>query len=232
MTISAQSIVQRATGLLQDPTSVRWPVSELVRFLNDGQREIVMARPDAVNTTATMTLTAGTRQDLDDAGLTVTPIKLMEVTRNMAATSTKQAIRMVKREIMDSETPGWHGVASSVNILHFMFDQRDPKTFYVYPPATALAQVEINYSGYPTALTEPIEGSLYTAVTGNLTVPDTYANCLLDYLLYRSYSKDASYAGNAQRAAGYFQAFSAALGIERAATQGTAPVPPNISQAG
>lgn len=59
MTITAQSIVRRATDLLQDQTSVRWPVNELVRWLNDAQRAIVKVRPDSMNTTATMTLSAG-----------------------------------------------------------------------------------------------------------------------------------------------------------------------------
>jgi hypothetical protein len=231
MAITAQSIIHRATGLLQDPTSIRWPVDELVRFLNDGQREVVMARPDAINVTATMTLAAGTRQDLDSGGLAIAPLKLLEITRNLAATSTKQAVRMTTRSWLDAQVPGWHSIASSVNILHYMFDQRDPKTFYVYPPATVLAQVEVNYSGYPTAITEPGEGSLYTAVTGALTVPDIHANALLDYVMYRAYSKDASYAGNAQRAASHYQAFAGALGLERTATQVVAPTSGDVAPA-
>ncbi|MFW9595551.1 MAG: DUF6682 family protein, partial [Macromonas sp.] len=44
MAISAQSIIRRAVETLQDPTSIRWPVPELVRYLNDGQREIKLHR--------------------------------------------------------------------------------------------------------------------------------------------------------------------------------------------
>ncbi|PJC11729.1 MAG: hypothetical protein CO066_14080, partial [Comamonadaceae bacterium CG_4_9_14_0_8_um_filter_60_18] len=99
MTISAASIIHRATDLLQDQTSVRWPANELVRWLNDAQRAIVKVRPDAMNTTATMTLVAGSRQDLDNASLTPPPAKLIEITRNMAATSTKGAVRLVPRQI-------------------------------------------------------------------------------------------------------------------------------------
>jgi hypothetical protein len=225
MPIAASSLIQRATGLLQDPTSIRWPVNELVRWLNDGQREIVLIRPDAINVTATMTLAAGSRQDLDAAtGITVLPIKLIEITRNLAATSTKQSVTMVPRKIMDAQTPNWHQVTPSVNILHYMFDTRDPKTFYVYPPATVLAQLEVNYSGYPTDIAEPADGVLWGAVTGNITVPDIYGSALVDYMLYRAYSKDASYAGNAQRASSYLAVFNGALGIERSATEKFSPV--------
>ena len=64
MTITAQSLVRRVVDLSQDRTSIRWPLNELVRWMNDAQRSIVKVRPDALNTTTTMSLVAGSRQDL------------------------------------------------------------------------------------------------------------------------------------------------------------------------
>lgn len=223
MTITAQSIIRRATDLLQDQTSVRWPVNELVRWLNDAQRAVVRARPDSMNTTTTMTLAVGSRQDLDNASLTPLPAKLIEITRNMAATSTKTAVRLVPRKVMDSQTPGWHAVAGSVNVLHYMFDPRDPKTFYVYPPATALAQLEVMYAGYPTDIAEPGDGATYAAVTGNLSLPDIYADDVLNLMLFRCYSKDSEFAGNTERAAGYLSLATASLGAEIVATVNNGP---------
>ena len=223
MPITAQSIVRRATDLLQDQTSIRWPANELVRWLNDAQRAIVKARPDSMNTTATMNLVAGTRQDLDNASLTPAPAKLIEITRNMATTSTKGAVRLVPRHILDAQTPGWHNLPGTVNILHYMFDPRDPKTFYVYPPATTSAQLEVMYSAYPTDIAEPADGVTYTGVTGNLSLPDVYADDVLNLIMYRCYSKDSEYAGNAERAAGYLQVVTASLGAEIAATMAVAP---------
>jgi len=223
MTITAQSIIHRATDLLQDQTSVRWPANELVRWLNDAQRAIVKVRPDAMNTTATMTLVAGSRQDLDNASLTPPPAKLIEITRNMAATSTKGAVRLVPRQILDAQTPGWHNLSGSVNILHYVFDPRDPKTFYVYPPATTSAQLEVMYSAYPTDIVEPADGALHTAVVGNISLPDIYADDVLNYVMARSYLKDSEYAGNSERAAGYLAMITASLGAEIAATLAVQP---------
>lgn len=220
MPIAAQSIIRRAVETLQDTTSVRWPVNELVRYLNDGQREIVLYRPDSMVTNATMTCVAGTKQALPANGA-----KLIEVIRNAAATSAKKSVRMINREILDAQTPGWHNITGSVDILHFMYDPRDPKTFYVYPPATTSAQVDIVYSAYPTDITEPADGSLYTAVTGNISLPDIYGNAILDYILYRAYTKDSEYAGNAQRAQAHYAAFNNALGNEIKATIAVAPNP-------
>lgn len=223
MTISASSIVHRVADLLQDQTAIRWPANELVRWLNDAQRAIVKLRPDAMNTTATMTLLQGTRQNLDQASLAPAPAKLIGITRNMAASSTKGAVRLVPREILDAQTPGWHALTPVVNIVHYMYDARDPKTFYVYPPATTAAQLEVMYSAYPTDISEPGDGKIYSDVTGNLSLPDIYADDVLNLILYRAYSKDSEYAGNAERASAYLSVVTASLGAEIAATLAIQP---------
>jgi hypothetical protein len=212
MPITAQSIVRRVVETLQDNTSVRWPVNELVRYLNDGQREIVLYRPDAMVTNAAVALTAGSKQALPANGT-----KLIEVVRNTAGT--KRSVRLVNREILDSQAPGWHNITGATEILHFMYDPRDPKVFYVYPPAAASgASLDVVYAAMPTDITEPADGSLYTAVSGNISVPDIYGNVIQDYILYRAYSKDSEYAGNAARAQAHYGAFANALGVEMKAT--------------
>ena len=220
MPIPAQSIIRRCIETLQDNTSVRWPVNELVRYLNDGQREVVLHRPDAMVTSATVTCVPGTKQTLPANGA-----KLIEVVRNARAAGTKRAVRMVNREILDAQTPGWHAIAGADDVLHFMYDPRDPRVFYVYPPATAATQLDIVYAAYPADIAEPADGALFTAVTGNISLPDIYGNALQDYILYRAYSKDSEYAGNAQRAQAHYAAFANALGIEIKATIAVAPNP-------
>lgn len=212
MPIAAQSIVRRVVETLQDNTSVRWPVNELVRYLNDGQREIVLYRPDAMVTNSSLALAAGSKQ-----ALPVNGTKLIEVVRNTAGS--KRSVRLVNREILDSQSPGWHNITGVTEILHFMYDPRDPKVFYVYPPAAVSgASLDIVYAALPTDITEPADGALYTAVTGNISVPDIYGNVIQDYILYRAYSKDSEYAGNAARAQAHYGAFANALGVEMKAT--------------
>lgn len=223
MTLSASSIIRRATDLLQDPTCIKWPIDELVRWLNDAQRAIVKVRPDALNTTATMTLAAGSRQDLDNASLTPLPAKLIEITRNLAASSTKRAVTKVERSILDRQLPGWHAMTGTVNIDHYMFDARDPKTFYVYPPATALAQLEVMYSAYPVDITEPAPGGTHASVTGNLALADIYADDVLNLLLSRCWMKEAEFAANGALADKYMALAVASLGAEIKATLAVQP---------
>lgn len=224
MTIDAKSIVRRVVETLQDTTSVRWPIAELVRYLNDGQREVALYRPDALVTTELgYKLATGTKQTVPEGGS-----KLIDVPRNAA---NGPAIRLINREILDAQLPNWHTVGTSVPIKHFMFDPRDPKTFYVYP-AVALAgvgsetrKVDIVYSVMPDDVPEPgAANASWDDVTDSLHVPDIFANVVQDYMLYRAYSKDSDYAGNVQRAQAHYAAFANSLGIEIKATVAVGPV--------
>ena len=230
MTTTASSIIRRASDLLQDQTSIRWPVSELVRWLNDAQRSIIKVRPDAMNTAVAFRCSIGTRQNLKSATavggaapLSLPPAKLIEIPRNVAASSAKGAVRLVAREMLDAQMPGWHALTPSVNVLHYMFDPRDPLAFYTYPPATESAELEVMYSAYPTDITEPSDGSIWSAVAGNLSLPDIYGDDVLNLILYRAYSKDSDYAGDASRAAAYLGMVQASLGAEIAATIAVKP---------
>ena len=217
MAITAQSVVRRATDILQDKTSIRWTSDELVRWLNDGQREVAMYRPDAFSTYGALTLVAGTRQSLPAGGF-----KLIDLINNVSGT--KAAIRQVPRRLLDEQNPEWHGMTTTTSIKHYTYDPRDPRTFLVYPPATAATQVNACYAAYPTDVTEPTPGTDYTSVTGNIGVPDIFASALLDYILYRGYSKNSDYAGDPARAQAHYAAFANALGIEIKATVTVAPV--------
>lgn len=217
MTTAAQSIIRRVVETLQDTTSVRWPVAELVRYLNDGQREVVLYRPDSMVTNATVTLAAGAKQALPSNGS-----KLIDVIRNSAGN--KRSVRMTARNILDTQTPSWYNLTGVTEILHYMYDPRDPKVFYVYPPAASTgASVDLVYSAYPSDITEPADGAVFSAVTGNISLPDIYANILADYIMYRAYTKDTEYAGNAARAQAHYAAFQAALSTEMNGTTGVAP---------
>ena len=229
MSLPVQGILQRCVITIQDNTSVRWTIAELVRYFNDGQREVILFRPDAMTTYAPQVLVAGTRQTIPAMGT-----KLIDVLRNTSGN--KRSIRQVNREILDAQTPGWHGLAGVTEINHFVYDPRDPKVFYVYPPAApAGASVDLIFSALPVDIAEPADGLTYTAVVGNMSVPDIYANVLQDYVLYRAYLKDAEYAGNGARSQMHRGAFDGALGVEIKATIMVGPTSannPNTKSAG
>lgn len=217
MTTTAQAVLQRVVITLQDQAAKRWPTAELVRYLNDGQRDIVLVRPDATSTMATMTLAGGARQTIPSVGA-----KLLELIRN--SSGTKRAIRLTDRTILDAQVPDWYSKTGVTEIKHYTFDPREPRVFYVYPPAASSgASVEMVYSAYPAEITEPNSTALYTDVTGNVSVQDIFVNALTNYILYRAFSKDSENASNAQLATSFYQLYQSMLGIELSGTTGVAP---------
>lgn len=217
MALTAQSVIRRVVETLQDPTSVRWSAGELVRYLNDGQREIATTRPDSTAVTASMTLAAGAKQALPAAGA-----KLIKVVRNTSGT--KRAVRQTNRNILDAQLPSWYNQTGVTEIVHYMYEAQEPRVFYVYPPAASSgASIELVYSAYPADITEPGSNTTYTDVTGNISVADQFANALADYVLYRAFAKDSEYASNATRAQAHYAVFQSALAGDLNGTTGVAP---------
>jgi hypothetical protein len=220
---TAQSVIRRAVETLQDETSVRWTIGELARYFNDGRREVVMFRPDATATVIDHALVAGPRQTLPADGA-----KLLEVFRN----TNGRAVRLVEREILDAQVPGWPAMPRATEIVHFMFDRRDPRAFLVYPPAAVGASLQLQYATLPVDIAEPTSGG-YSGITGALGVPQLFANALTDYVLYRAFSKDGEHATNATRAAAHYALFTGAVNVEIGATAAQAPTTrsnPNASR--
>lgn len=199
MAIKVSDIITRATDLLQDQTNVRWPSDELLRYINDCRREIAIVRPDLYAVTTTVTLVAGTKQSLPTDG-----VRFLDGVRNMGADGVTpgKAVRITEREILDAQRPDWHTEAAGP-IRHFMFDERSPRTFFVYPPAAAGQKMELVYAKSPVDI---------TATTTELTEEDIYTGAILDYVCYRAFSKDAEYAGNNERAMMHYQQFLNAIG--------------------
>jgi hypothetical protein len=220
-TVKVVDLIARAQIILQDTTSVRWPVSELQYWLNDSYREITIIRPDANTQTGTFTCAAGARQDLTTGFSAAT--RLMDVTRNVAATSDKKAVRLIDRQSLDDQRPGWYGETGSVDIQLYMFDPVVPKEFLVYPPATTSAQLEVVYASIPLAHAMSDAELIDGTDTTTINLGDSYANAILDYMLYRAYSKDAEYAANAQRAVAHYQAMQASIGAKTASDQVAQP---------
>jgi hypothetical protein len=212
-------ILTRAGDILQDQTNVRWAQAELLRYLNDGRRELAIHRPDIYSTTATVELILGSKQTIPTDGN-----RFLDAVRNVTVAGVVgRAVRIVEREILDAQLPDWHTETSSTSLKHFMFDERSPKTFYVYPPAVAGHKLEIVYSKSPTDIAS---GDLNS--TSILANEDIYSGVLLDYILYRAFSKDSEYAGNMQRAAVHYQMFANSLGIGNRRRISTSPNVANL----
>ena len=202
MTVTAQSVLDRVQQTLQDTGGIRWSsTAELILWVNDAQREIALLKPDATAVNTTITLVAGTKQTIPADGN-----RLLSVVRNMSAASSgtgKRTVRLVSRDILDSLEPSWHDPAVKGDakhgaiVKHFMYDDQNPRNFYVYPGVSGNCYLEIIYSQNPATI----------AANANLGVPDIYSTAVMNYVLYMCYMKDTEFVANQQRAGSHYNLF-------------------------
>lgn len=217
-TLTANALINRAAKLLQDETHVRWPRTELLDWLNDGQRVIALMLPDAYTTMGAVTASSAkqTTFDLATNAPTSTAVRLVDVLHNTGGN--QRAVRQIDRSVLDTQYPNWRNDTAGTEAKHFAFDKRNPKVFYLYPPLSSGAGVQVVYSAAPAALTVASESSVET-----IALDDVYGSALVDFMVYRAYLKDAEYAANDNRSQGAYQTFISSLTGKRAADDFAVP---------
>lgn len=216
--LTATPIISRVSTLLQDVAHVRWSTPEILSYITDGIRELCIFKPDACAKTAVLNLEAGTKQSLPSDGVT-----LLDVICNMGTDGATRgfAPRIVGRDMLDAQNPSWHVGTASATVKHVAFDPQNQRAFYVQPPqpSTGRGSLEIVYAASPVEVTEG----------PTLPIDDVWMPVIVSYVLYRCYSKDAEYAGNASLAIAHYQAFSAHVG-GKAASEKTSDINRNAQQ--
>ena len=213
MALTVANILDRVQITLQDTTNIRWTQAELLNHLNDGQREISLLKPDATSINTNVQLATGTQQSLPTGGN-----RILRVVRNMSSAAGGatggRAIRLVSRDSLDSQDPNWHdptatGLSKHTTIVrNWVYDEMDPKTFYVYPGVAGNAFVELVYAVNPGTLDYSSSGS------STLGIDDLYGNALVNYILYAAYMKDAESAGNLAKAGSHLTLFQQSVGLK------------------
>lgn len=203
-------MISSAAFVLADESAVRWTSVEMLGWLNDAQREIAIAQPEASAVIANITLVAGTKQTLP-AGA----IALARVIRNMGSGGATPGVipRMVMQSLMDTHRPSWHSDTATLSVVNWMKSSLTPRIWYCYPPMSGATQVEAEYSVIPTPI---------AATASVISLDDFYANPMVDYVLYRAFSKDVEIPGLQAKADRHRAAFERTLGLTAAGEKAAA----------
>lgn len=221
MPFPAQDVIRQAATLLQDKGGVRFETVELVDYLNKGMQQMLGERPDLFATSVTHALVEGARQ-----ALPASAVRLFEVQCNTSG----EPCRKVERSSLDFVAPGWRQAAGAEVVRNWMFDDRDPLAFEVYPPAEVGASLNLLVAAVPTPIEEPDEESpTFANVSGDVPISEAFINALIDWVVYRAYLKDGQHPANAARAQTHLNAYRTALGLE---VQATATVRPRSGKPG
>jgi len=193
VSLTTNDVITRASVILLDTSNVRWSVSELLAWVNDGRRDMATLRPDLYAVRTSLSLVPGARQSLPSDG-----IRLVDITHNTSG----PAVTVTQKESLDLFQSNWQSGTQSGTITHFMTDERYPTDFWVYPPASNTASLEIIYYGKPAD---------YNSGDALSTQEGMYLSALVDYVCYRGFAKDTEYAGSADRAVMHYNNFKGAL---------------------
>ncbi len=188
-----QDIINSASILLQDTAHVRWSADWLRDCVSDSYTEIINKRPDAHSEATVHACALGARQSMADRPEV---IRVIDVVANTVSLSKKGSVRKIDRRVLDDQVRSWRGATPTVDIELYMLDPNLPKDFLVYPPAAIGAGLEVVVSTLP---------DRHSGNSEDLRIGDNFAGAILDYVLYRSFSRDAE-TGNAARAAAHYQA--------------------------
>jgi len=198
-TIKVVEVINQASYMLTDVAAARWSKQKLLDWFNEAQRALVSRRPDSLAVNEVFECVAGVKQRIPSIG-----IRLIDVVRN----TNGKTITQVSKALLDSHVPDWAAETPSANAMHFIFDARDPKTFYLYPAATVDTEVEIVFSKSPATVVI----SNFDTDTQVIEVDDIWANALQEYMLHRAWTKDSENGGNMQRSREHLNNFRMAIG--------------------
>ncbi len=151
MTIDVLDIIAEARTTLIDPDSVTWDDSELIEYFNRGVQAACNIKPDLHVVTQNVELVAGVKQSLPDNGL-----QLFDVVHDAVGGS---AITQVQRQLLSDSRPSWPTMAPTSAVKHFMADNDNVKTFWVYPPNTGTGEVIAVFGAVP----DEVTGTPYTS---------------------------------------------------------------------
>lgn len=217
MAFTAKDVLERTLVILQDADAVRWPLAEQLTWINDGCKEIALHKPNSTASTVLLDMVEGTKQTLP-----ATAYSLIDVIRNVdpSTSAGKAAITRVSKSDMDSLMPRWHDadfLPTSDNVRHVIDDPLDQSVFYVVPGNTGSGKIEAVVGKYPTVIAVPANPADINSYTAAVDLLDIYLGALVDYVLYRNYSKDMSFPNAASRAAGHYQMYAQAIGLKATA---------------
>lgn len=175
MTIAVEQLLDRVKAtLLEDGSDPFWSDQEIVDYLNEGVRFVISQKPSAFTVQDNIFLVAGYRQEIPSNWT-----ELVDAVANYGG----RAITMTDREFMDQFDPEWTTATESATIKHVMYDKKDRRYFYVYPPATSGAVLTLKGVEVP--------DTMNTDSDNLFPLDDIYDVPVMYYALAQCYAKNA-----------------------------------------
>lgn len=211
-TITAQTIVDEIEADINDTGNDVWTEAEHLTALNDAQRAIVTFKPEANAKTANHLCAASVAKQT----IPTTAVRLIYPysTTNMGTDGATPgaAITKIDMDALNRILPSWRSATGSAVTKHIIYDpERDPRTFYTYPPQAATpGYIELIYGELPADI----------AIGAAITLGDEHKEPIKLFMRYRAANK--TYEGspiNKAEADRFFGQFFQWLGVQNQAEE-------------
>ncbi|AOP42941.1 DUF6682 family protein [Edwardsiella piscicida] len=197
-------VIGRVNTQLKDTLWARWPLAELCDYFNDAVRAILLVRPEAGAHVTQLHCVAGTQQRLP-AGV----FRLLEIVRVHEG----RALLPVPREVLDTQYPDWHRLTGPVE--RYCYSDRTPLIYYLFPGVEAVLTLDAVVCRIPATVS--IATLQDDAAHQAVPLDPAYINPLIDWMLYRAFSKDNEGGANVALAMQHYQVFAEQLGSKQRA---------------
>ncbi len=218
--ILAGVILSVSTSPLNDQepgfTYVRWSITDLTDYLNQGLIEICNYRPDAFMSTQEVTLVAGSQQALSVA----TGARLLKSIDANGPSSLCPGSPITEYDLNLSRTfykasCGFTGGVSNYRVLGYAYDAKNPQVFYVSPPVpdgntafvTGTFVVEPDQYIYST-------GSGTWTPSNDLTLDQQYLTLLRYFIAAKAFEVDTESTSSQAESQGLYKKFYNGLGVQ------------------
>ncbi len=197
--------------VLSDVGTITYTVPQIRRWTIDAELALVGLIPESNTVTEVMPCAAGTLQTIPSGC-----IKLHSVIKNMGDGSTPgRAIRLIDRATKDDMEPDWHAATPKAVIKEYIYDDRSPTKFMNSPPLVSGVFAEIECSKEP----EPYD----IEVDETLAVSNIYQPALVEWVLYRCFSRSDEDTPEYTRAHAHYAKFLQLIGIKAQVDKAVSP---------
>ena len=216
--MKASDVILSVAKTMNDLTYRRFTLDAHYAFLTEGLLQCVFIQPRANAKVVKFKLTSGnTFQNLPDDA-----VALIDIVRNLGADGQTPGapIIIADRQALDGSDPKWHSTPGDGEVTNFVYDDRSPNTFYVYPyvPNGSTAYVEMIYAPVPTTI---------VSMDQDLDIQELYRVVLVEYQLSKCFGLDVSSDSDAQKAQQHLGLFYSMLGERDKAQALLSPNNPN-----
>lgn len=182
--MNVSDVIIRVQRLFGDQSGVQIDDNDIIRYINDAQREIVMHNEAVLETTTTVNIVAGQNIYAFPTDLLV----LRSLRVQLTSSAGYQYIKYYNLSEFDKVIYSWDGGDfKDKNVLIYTLYGRE---IFLYPtPNVSITDgLKLLYSTYPTDV---------ALTTDELSVPLEYHNAVLRFCLHRATMQDEDYQASA-----------------------------------